>query len=212
MSHQVYADIFDRLWKENRFEEAIDAYFYVGRIFERSRWVARYYEDKGQINKAMTEFEFYIESCLQISDRFLSYSSDPVDLYLLALWFETRKPWKAEKYLKLYLQADHFERTAGEGITYKADAEELLKRIQMKREPKNKKGYNMKQLLATMMTEEFQQKIKKQIKEKEIFRVRLSVCPSCGWEGKWIFNEEGKSLFCPKCHLDIIDVILEPLM
>jgi hypothetical protein len=70
----------------------------------------------------------------------------------------------------------------------------------------------MKQLLANMMSEEFQQKVRKQIKESQVFRVRLSACPSCGWDGKWVFYKEVKSLICPKCHLDIIDVILEPLM
>lgn len=75
----------------------------------------------------------------------------------------------------------------------------------------------MKQLLAAMMSEEFQQKLRKQIKEDKIkenkfFRVRMSLCPSCGWDGKWVFLEDAKSFFCPKCHLDIMEVILEPLM
>ncbi len=129
MSYVVYADIFDRLWEEGRCEEALDAYYYVGRIFERAKYVAQYYAKKGQLDFAMAEYEFFIESCLQISDRFLPYPSGPVELYLLGEWFEETDPLKAEKYLRLYLKADQFKLTMGEGIAFKVEAEEILLRI-----------------------------------------------------------------------------------
>lgn len=133
MSYEVYADIFDRLWLEGRFEEALEAYYYVGRIFERASYVARYLEKKGLLDQAMIEHEFFIESCLQISDRFLPYPSGPVELYLLGVWLENTRPRKSEKYLNLYLQADQFELTMGEGIAYKTETEQILLRIQKAR-------------------------------------------------------------------------------
>jgi hypothetical protein len=168
MSHQVYADIFDRLWGENRFEEAIDAYFYVDRIFERSRWVALYFENQGQHEKAMEELEFYVQTCFQISDRFFPYPSGPIDLFLLGEWFERRKPWKAKQYLKLYLQADQFKETMGEGIDYKREAEEILKRIDVAWElKKQQEGKPMKQLLANLFKIEAEHKRKEDQAKKE---------------------------------------------
>ena len=136
MNIVVYADIFDKYWFDGQYSEAIKVYYDVGRIFERSKWVAKYYEDRGQYDFAMAEYEFYIENCLQISDRFLPYPSGPLELYLLGEWLEYSQPLKAERYLKLYLKAEKFEKEMGEGIKFKVQAEEVLQRIQ-KREREN---------------------------------------------------------------------------
>ena len=126
--------LFDTYWEEGRYDEAIELYKLLGRVFERCRYVAEYYESRGWFDKAIVEHDYYVKECLKISDTFLPFPSGPKVLFQLGEWFECSDPTKAEKYLRLYLKADAFEVQTGIGIEHKKEAEQCLKRIRKRYE------------------------------------------------------------------------------
>ena len=64
-------ELFDVLWEQQKYEEAIALYERTGRFFWRAQIVGRYFESKGWIERAIAEYEFLMESYLQIGEGFL---------------------------------------------------------------------------------------------------------------------------------------------
>lgn len=128
--------LFDNYWEEGRYDDAVELYKLLGRFFERSKWVAEYYESQGWFDKSMAEADYFIQFWLRESTTFLPYPGGPKELFQLGEWFELTDPEKAEKYLRLYLKADKFESKTGIKIDFKKEAEQCLKRI-IKREINN---------------------------------------------------------------------------
>lgn len=50
------------------------------------------------------------------------------------------------------------------------------------------------------------------MKPEAVYKIKMSVCPCCRWDGKWI-RYDGcvgyESLICPKCLLDVNDINIE---
>ena len=86
-----------------RYKEAIAAYKEGGKPFWLSEEVGMYYEKRGLINKAMNEYEQFIEECLDMD--VLPLPGGPIELFKLGRWYIPRDQAKAENYLRLYLKA-----------------------------------------------------------------------------------------------------------
>ena len=50
------------------------------------------------------------------------------------------------------------------------------------------------------------------MEKQQVYTVKISTCPCCGWTGKWIYYDGAlgyESLICPKCRLDVNDIKIE---
>lgn len=126
MDIAFYSDLFEQLCQAKKYEQAVELYEDLGRPFWLAEEVGCYYEFTGRMDLAMYEYEHLINAYMGMGPDFLPLPGGPLCLFTLAKWFQKTDPTKAEKYLRLYLQAD--EKNPGEPrkITFKAEAQQLL--------------------------------------------------------------------------------------
>ena len=50
------------------------------------------------------------------------------------------------------------------------------------------------------------------MEKQTVYSIKISTCPCCGWEGKWIHYDGCvgyESFICPQCRLDVRDITIE---
>ena len=126
----VIADArFQTLWKKGRRDQAIRVYRRVGRLFWHAEIVGRYYERRGQMGRAVVEYEYLVSEYTKMRKDFLPLPKGPRELYVLGRWYADKDKVKARKYLTTYLSAEKiWERDPAFRLRHKASATALLDR------------------------------------------------------------------------------------
>ena len=117
--------LFEGYKAAGRYKEAIAAYKEGGKPIWLSEEVGGYYEERGLIKKAITEYDMLIRKylCMDV----LPLPGGPPALFKLGRWYMKKDPTKAKDYLRLYLKAGS-EDCSGKGfdMRYKKEALQLL--------------------------------------------------------------------------------------
>lgn len=129
MDIAFYSDLFDQLCLAKKYEEAVKLYEDLDRPFWLAEEVGCYYEIVGRMDMAVHEYEHLIHAYLGMGPDFLPLPGGPRYLFTVAKWFQKTDPVKAEKYLRLYVQAD--EKNPGEihKAVFKKEAQQLLEAL-----------------------------------------------------------------------------------
>ena len=116
-------------WKNGEYTKAISVYKSTDRPFWLAEKVGRYYESRGQLNKAMLEYEYLMDEYRRI--KLLPLPKGPEELFKLGKWYINKDRAKARQYLKLYLSAE--EKCKSDPafyLSHKEKAEKILICIQ----------------------------------------------------------------------------------
>lgn len=124
-----YYQIFDDLWSACRKEEAIKIYHYLQRPFWLADKVGLFYEHTWRPDLAMYEYEHLISASLEMGSDFLPIPGGPIELFKLAKWFLKTDPIKAERYLRLYVEADDTWKEEIRKTVFRVEAKLLLEEL-----------------------------------------------------------------------------------
>ena len=121
---------FDIHWKNKQYSLGLAAYYAGGRPFWLAEDVGRYYEDNGQLEKAVVEYEYLIGEYERISPDFLPLPKGPRELYVLGKFYFDKDKDKAKKYLRLYLSAQQvWKNDPALYLPHKAEAKRILNKL-----------------------------------------------------------------------------------
>jgi len=119
--------VFRGYWRRKDYRRAVREYCRGGRIFWHAEQVGRYYEKRGNIKRAMSEYEYLMNTYEKM--KIIPLPRGPIELYKLGKWYVNRDRKKAGKYLTLYLRAEGEDCGTRFGIRYKKQAQKLLDEI-----------------------------------------------------------------------------------
>jgi hypothetical protein len=139
-----FYESFDILWDVGKYEDAIRLYEFLKRPFWLANQIGCYFEGIQQLDRAMYEYEHLINAYFDMGPNFLPLPGGPVELYKLGKWFIRTDPFRSEKYLRLYVQADEVNRGEPVKTTYRTEAMQLLEVLM-----KNKRDF-IKQRLGEL--------------------------------------------------------------
>ncbi len=127
----VIADAkFQALWKMGKRDQAIRVYRRVGRLFWHAEAVGRHYERRGQMGRAVVEYEYLVSEYNKMRKDFLPLPKGPRELFILGRWYADKDKVKARKYLTTYLSAEKvWARDPAFRLRHKASAILLLHRL-----------------------------------------------------------------------------------
>ena len=126
----IVTDEFERHWKNKEYEEALFLYYYAAKPFWLTYRVAYYYERKGEVGKAMGEYQHLVNVYFEIDKDFLPLPNGPPELYKLGRWYALRDKAWARKYLELYLSAEaKCGRDPAFYLPYKTAAKRILNKL-----------------------------------------------------------------------------------
>ena len=126
----VACDLFWEHWNNMEFLRAIEIYNDADRPFWLTDTVAEYYEEQGQLQDSIWEWEHLIASYLEIRSDFLPLTCGPASLYKVAVWYADKNTAKAIRYLKIYLSArEQRGRDPSFFLQYEDQARTLLNRL-----------------------------------------------------------------------------------
>lgn len=121
---------FQVLWKRGRRDQAIRVYRRVGRLFWHAEAVGRHYERRGQMGRAVVEYEYLVSEYNKMRKDFLPLPKGPRELFVLGRWYADKDKVKARKYLATYLSAEKvWARDPAFRLRHKNAAETILGKL-----------------------------------------------------------------------------------
>lgn len=126
----VACDLFWEYWNNREFLRAVEIYNDADRPFWLTDTVAEYYEEQGQLEASILEYDHLIASYLEIRQDFLPLPCGPSSLYKISVVYSDKNTVKSIRYLKIYLSArEQRGRDPAFYLEYEDEAKELLNRI-----------------------------------------------------------------------------------
>ena len=127
----VIADArFQALWKMGRRDQAIRVYRGIGRLFWHAEAVGRHYERRGQMGRAVVEYEYLVSEYNKMRKDFLPLPKGPRELFVLGRWYADKDQVKARQYLATYLSAEKvWARDPAFRLRHKTATKTILKKL-----------------------------------------------------------------------------------
>ena len=126
----VACDLFWEYWNNREFSRAIEIYNDADRPFWLTDAVAEFYEEQGQWEDSILEWDYLIQEYFKIRPDFLPLPSGPSELFKVAVWYSDKNTVKSIRYLNIYLSArEQRGRDPAFYLEYEDEAKELLDRL-----------------------------------------------------------------------------------